>query len=289
MNKFSSKYLVEKNININYKTGFFTINSLFVNLEYHDNVIFKVSMAIDVDLENLSIIKNNCLLNLSKDSLNGQEFPKFNNLKKIEVTAFLNPEFLTDLSINSAQEFIREFDQNNLFNDESFWYWDIIKQDEILPQDLKELGNLSSGIKSYWVSNIYKSVNKVESPLFKDIYNFFNKAFQNIQITEFGKSFEFDLSKEIDNCSGAIILLELKKIVIFYIKIPTSKSWNEIKEIIGKINYDLPVGNFEYNEELNIVRFKTSIDYQNVNITYPMLQNLYQANYESVNKYVLEF
>jgi len=289
MNKFSSKYLIEKKINIKSKSGFITANTLFVNLEFNDNVLFKVIMSIDVDFHNLSTIKNNGYFNLTKDSLIGKEFPKFNNLNKIEVSAFLNPVHITDLSITSAKEFITQFEQQGLFNDESNWYWDSIKQDEILPDELKTLGTLSSGIKSNWNANIYQSINKIESPLFKDVYTFFNKAFQDIKITEFGKSFEFDLSKELDNCWGKIVLFEFKKILIFYIQIPITKPWSEVIEIIGEINYNLPVGNFEYNEDANIVRFKTTIDFQNVSITYPMLQNLYQGNFECVNKYLIEF
>ncbi len=289
MGNYSSKYLIEKEITVKSGNNSIVAQSLFINLEFNDNILFKVNMAIEVDMINLLKFKESQFFNLTNESLNGHQFPNFNADKKIEINAFLNPECLDEITHNSAKVFIDEFILNDKFNNESQWFWDTIKQEETLPEDLSKLGSLSSGLKSNWISKIYKSVKKVESPLFKDIYNFFIKGYEQIEITEYGRSFEFDMSIDIPGCKGELLLLEFKKIIIFYINIPFNKNWNEVVQTIGEINYDLPVGNFEYNQELNIVRFKTFIDYQDVNVTYPMLQNLYQGNFDSVSKYISNF
>lgn len=65
---------------------------------------------------------------------------------------------------------------------------------------------------------------------------------------------------------------------IFPIKIPKNK-FNTILNLINKINCETTVGNFELDTQNRHLRYKTSVDVENVEFTVHSLENLFSANF----------
>ena len=58
-----------------------------------------------------------------------------------------------------------------------------------------------------------------------------------------------------------------------------------VMEYITRVNWGLPIGNFEMNIDSGEVRFKTSVDLSEQNLTLPMLRSLVYINVHTMGHY----
>lgn len=59
-----------------------------------------------------------------------------------------------------------------------------------------------------------------------------------------------------------------------------------VAELITRINFDLPIGNFELGLDTGELRMKTSIDVDGDSISVPLVRNLVTANVVVMNRYL---
>ena len=58
-----------------------------------------------------------------------------------------------------------------------------------------------------------------------------------------------------------------------------------VAELVTRINFDLPIGNFELGLDTGELRMKTSIDVDGDDISVPLIRNLVTANVVVMNRY----
>lgn len=282
-NKFTQKLTILNNNEIEVIANFYSFN-----LTFKSGVLQKIEIEFSVDAGKWLLINEKNLFNIQNTIFNNEEEFDLNPNKPIELICFINPNELEKLEVNDPEEF------NKLFNNVSFdycdnskWFIDKILQNEEIPSTLH--GNLKMGFSTNWRELHYPNNQFIKSELFQDIFLFFSSSFYNLTIITENERFRWDLSGQIPNSVGEILFKAELKQLIFYINIPFNLASNKMNKLINEINFDLPIGNFEYLENPPNLRFKTSIDFLNVDLTYSMLQNLYQANIMICKKYHTEF
>jgi hypothetical protein len=71
---------------------------------------------------------------------------------------------------------------------------------------------------------------------------------------------------------------------IFPVRVPENKM-AEIAEFINRANYGMIIGNFEIDYADGEIRYKTSVDVEDVELTDPLLRHLIYANVLTIDKY----
>ena len=64
-----------------------------------------------------------------------------------------------------------------------------------------------------------------------------------------------------------------------------SKYRSETMEFVTRVNFDLVIGNFEFNLDEGLVRFKSSIDFTAVELTEPLIRDAIKSAMEAVEQY----
>jgi len=98
---------------------------------------------------------------------------------------------------------------------------------------------------------------------------------------------EFEGEDETWMCYA--IALEEAEQALFYSVYPEAvprERLGAVAELITRINFDLPIGNFELGYETGEVRVKTSIDVANDDISVVFIRNLVTANVVVMNRYI---
>jgi hypothetical protein len=76
--------------------------------------------------------------------------------------------------------------------------------------------------------------------------------------------------------------------IVFYslmgLNIPSEYN-SQVSEYLTRVNYILPVGNFEMNLETGEVRFRTSLDAPDGTVTLPQVRSLVYANVKAMDYY----
>ncbi len=82
---------------------------------------------------------------------------------------------------------------------------------------------------------------------------------------------------------------EKQRIFYFYsyfpINIPPEKR-AKMAEFITRVNYGMRIGNFEMDIEDGELRFRTSIDFENSDLTYPLVSNHVYPNVWMMDRYL---
>ncbi|OJX40393.1 MAG: hypothetical protein BGO78_11045 [Chloroflexi bacterium 44-23] len=101
-----------------------------------------------------------------------------------------------------------------------------------------------------------------------------------LRLNHWGENGRFSCQAEIN---------ENQKIFYFYsyfpVNVPPEKR-SQIAELITRINYGMRVGNFELDYEDGEVRFKTSIDVENVDLSQALVSNHVYANVWTMDRYL---
>lgn len=66
---------------------------------------------------------------------------------------------------------------------------------------------------------------------------------------------------------------------------PSKILQNQLVEFITRANFNLVFGNFEYDYESGRIRFKSSIDFSNVDLTEILMRNAIQSTMDVVEQY----
>lgn len=106
--------------------------------------------------------------------------------------------------------------------------------------------------------------------------NFKFEIFEDKNITIFG----IETTKSKYKC--IFDLKEKESVLVFYsviqnFDVPEHKR-NDLAILLTKINYGLIIGNFEMDFSDGELRYKTSIDFEGVELVLPLIDNLFNAN-----------
>jgi hypothetical protein len=71
---------------------------------------------------------------------------------------------------------------------------------------------------------------------------------------------------------------------IFPVRVPENKM-ADVAEFINRANYGMIIGNFEIDYADGEIRYKTSVDVEDVELTDPLLRHLIYANVLTIDKY----
>jgi len=71
---------------------------------------------------------------------------------------------------------------------------------------------------------------------------------------------------------------------IFPVKVPDNKM-NDLAEFITRANYGMIIGNFELDYADGEVRYKTSVDVEDVDLVEPLVRHMIYANVLTMDKY----
>jgi len=102
-----------------------------------------------------------------------------------------------------------------------------------------------------------------------------------LRLNHWGENGRFSCQAEVN---------EEQKIFYFYsyfpVNVPEEKR-SVIAELITRANYGMRVGNFELDYEDGEVRFKTSLDVENVELSHDLVSNHVYANVWTMDRYLL--
>ena len=101
-----------------------------------------------------------------------------------------------------------------------------------------------------------------------------------LRLNHWGENGRFSCQAEVN---------ETQQIFYFYsyfpVNVPPAKQ-AAVAELITRANYGMRVGNFELDYEDGEVRFKTSIDVENVELTHALVSNHVYANVWTMDRYL---
>ena len=118
----------------------------------------RVRMSMLVDYETYKEIYVNELFNLYRESIGKNFKEEFDKNNVIEIELVLDPSYneILEGAVKFDSESIIQFllkksvDENNIFLSTDSWYVLNVKQEEELPDELKELGSLKVGFDTRW-------------------------------------------------------------------------------------------------------------------------------------------
>ena len=76
---------------------------------------------------------------------------------------------------------------------------------------------------------------------------------------------------------------------LFYSECPIqvpSDRWLAVAEFLTRVNYGIPIGNFEMNLDNGEIRFKTGIDIEGDRLSMPLFKGIVQANLAMMAQYL---
>lgn len=277
--KFNSFYLSERSLYFHKDSFKFEVKEPHIDIQFENNQIQNVIVKGHIDSTQWNEILKLGLFNYQPSEY---DTSTFNSDKDIVIQLFYEHSLLIGMHFATAEEWLQnvENNTNKMYLNIDNWY--IEKALQKLKSPVEIPGELKVGYRSKWKSN--ETINE-PSKLLEDVLVFFKSAFPEIIMDEGGASFRWDLSSEIPNSLGEVIIKEQFQQVIFYVHLPFNIEPNSMHKLVNEINFGLPLGNFEYMENPPHLRFKTCVEYQKMELTYTMLQNLYQSNLSVVSKY----
>lgn len=277
--KFNSFYLSERSLYFQKDSLEFEVKEPNIEIQFENNQIQNVIVKGLIETNRWNEILKFGLFNYQHSEY---DTTTFDTDKDILIQLFYDHRLVSGLHCATAEEWLQiaENNINKPYLNINNWFIEKALQTIESPKGIS--GEFKIGYKSKWRSNKTKNEH---SKLVEDVLAFFKSAFPEIKLDEGGTSFRWDLSSEIPNSLGEVIIKERFQQVIFYVHLPFNIEPHAMHKLVNEINFGLPVGNYEYLEEPPNLRFKTSVEYQKMELTYTMLQNLYQSNLSVVDKY----
>lgn len=119
--------------------------------------------------------------------------------------------------------------------------------------------------------------------MFKQICNYFDNHSIDYQLIEKDNTLIFGIKTESQNDYLCILsVIEKESFLVFYsilqnISIP-KRQRNKIAIFLTEINYGLLIGNYEMDFSDGEIRFKTSIDFEGIELTDAIINNIISSN-----------
>lgn len=277
--KFNSFYLSERSLYFYKDELKFEVKQPSIDIQFENNQIQNIIIKGLIDINQWNELEKEGLFNFHA---NGNNLSTFEEGKDIVIQLFYAHSLLSSVHSATAEEWLQMIENNvsKKYLNTDNWFIEKALQTIQSPEGIS--GELKIGYRSKWRSN---KTNNKSSKLIEDVFAFFRSAFPEIKMDDSGASFRWNLSSEIPNSLAEVIIKERFQQVIFYVHLPFNIEPNSMHKLVNEINFGLPVGNFEYLEEPPNLRFKTSVEYHKMELTYTMLQNLYQSNLSVASKY----
>ncbi len=294
MNEYKTQYFWSVDVKMSTPSGEeLNIKITEANFIIAEGEPSEARLSIKIDNKTYQRIDKLEAFNLKQDKRKESALEGFSENKPIEIELILDKSQITklDSKVINAEKLIETLHKLTysdlkapLLKTEN-WFALNVKQEVDVPEDMK--GSLKMGYATTWVEEFETKI--VPTPFVQKIFDYFNKNTTNCQIvnTAFSIVFEYYYENKKWNC--LLIPKEEYKQVILYIyspkKIEKEKCMETCKEIT-KINYDLPIGNFELDLDNCEIRFKTYLESVNPEITDEELKLLLDANIYTINKFM---
>ncbi|BEP29019.1 hypothetical protein [Helicovermis profundi] len=138
----------------------FILDSKIERIEIDKNIVLKIT----IEPKNINRIIEREYFNLFKDSILEPAFTTFNSKNEIEITTMLDPDLkellemaIDDINENTILDYLvdkNKNQKNDIFLNSESWYILDVKQEEILPDFLKEKGSIKTGFNTKWLEEL---------------------------------------------------------------------------------------------------------------------------------------
>lgn len=255
----------------------------------------EIQAIIAIDKKTYDIIDENCVFNLQKQVRGQSSIEEFTTKKPIEIELKLRRTLYDKLETQKLTspktlfqyiEKIKNDNENDLLFSEN-WFALIVKQEVELPGDME--GTLNMGYQTTWIKTPEET--PVNSKFFNQIVDFFNANTLNCEVSNPNTNITFQYSSPPYVWYAGVKIKEEFKQVILRSQCPYKVQADKRDEMCKKltdINYDLPIGNFEMNQENGLIFFKTYLEAGSAQVTTEMLKLLLEANVYTLTKYIPE-
>jgi hypothetical protein len=260
-----------------------------ISIRQDDDEITRCIITLEIDPATYQQIDRLALFNLQPEMRGelwgGQFDPNIN----IEIEAGLEPDRLGELNDHATN--VREvasclLDANSPLLQTEYWLGLCVKQLVSLPPELaKETqGEVKVGYQTQWIKLF------ADSPaMMGTVQSFFQaNGWQFIS--------ETDASSIIATCQGEngnwrMVVNTEEEFCLVYSTFPhliPPQKRAAFMEFLTRANYELPIGNFEFDLDKGEVRFKTSVEVSAQELTFAIVERLVNANVYSMDSHLLD-
>lgn len=280
-----------------------------VTLAADNDEIVKCCLVVVASFDSYQLIDIEELFNLNP-AVRHETGAKFNPEQAIEIDIRLDEAvlaYLTELTESfEVVQFLLELSKNELGHPLLFtenWYGLYVKQQVPISPDLAtDAAALAAGYSTAWADmepdgdefEAWPETDLdvgVQDSLWETVKDFFEESSVWSSCTQLPEQTVLRLKVQTEDtlltCYAQVV--EYQDLCSFYslcpIEIPEAQRLS-VMEYITRVNYDLPIGNFELNLDVGEVRFKTSIDVEGDRLSEALLQALTRANLEIMIDYL---
>jgi len=270
-----------------------TISIKEANFILSDEGATEARLSVKVDKKTYEKIDRLEAFNLQQDKRKESALEDFADNKPVELELILSKLQIKklDSKINNAEKLIDVLHKLTYSNTNSpllqteNWFALNVKQEIDVPQEMG--GSLKMGYATVWADGFENEI--IIPPYIQQIFNYFNRNATNCLIinTAFHISFEYYYENRKWDC--LLVPKEEFNQIILYTYSPYKVKEEEKMQVCKKlteINFDLPIGNFEFNFEKGEVRFKTYTESASSEISEEQLKLLLDANIYTINKFI---
>ncbi len=268
--------------------------------EMAEGEITGIRLTFQVGMDTYRRIDEDSLFNLKPEARNPMAGDDFDPGRDVEIEASLDSDVLALLNTwaDSAEQAasylggLAETQPGNMLLATKSWYGLYIKQEMPLPPSLSEHGEVKAGYSTTWAHEQGGGGDRTTASdvrMMKVMEDYFNRAGvsfdrredeQVLDMAYKGLNGEWLCSafarEEEDRCGFYSILL-----------IETPEDQNlAVSEFLTRANYNLPVGNFEFDMDNGEIRFKTSINLGGAGLSAELFDQLVTANVAVVDQYL---
>ena len=275
-----------------------SVSLIEVTTEELDGALDRVEVTFLVSPSDYARVDAEAVFHLTPEVRGPGSQRGFRDDAPIEIEARLHPHYL--ILLKNETETLDEIgdylltlsgdDANHALLSADSWYALRVKQEELLPPELQGPGrSLKSGYSTTWNETLTN-----EERL--------TPALRTLIETLTGEGWNWSLGAEPSTVMSRLWtddpedrwtvysqIRDDEHFCLIYGVCPVRFSTTQLPQIIefiSRANQDLPIGNFEVNEDTLEIRFKTSLDYEGSDLTQPIVRQLLRANAAMMERYL---
>ena len=270
------------------------INTEIQNIQYEitkRNYYKNILLQIEVTYATYEVILTQSLFNLHLPVIKkGSQYIKSDEL--VELTIEMTEDVLYSFpKVKSKEEILTFFKEQETryltispYLKTESWKVLMVKQKQVLPDDMKEIGTLKMGYETLWAENPFSKLDSLKEQVIF-VLKELKWAFEEVEEYVFLVNYSSDKGK----WSCIIELVPEKKRCIFYSVFPTKieeSYYNSVFKFINATNCKLEIGNFELDVNTSILRFRTSIGLGSQALETSIFQDLAFMNVKTMNYFL---
>ncbi len=267
---------------------------------YEDDALVGFELTLEFSAEVYAQIDKEALFHLDPEARGANLAEPFDPEKPVWITAALSQGLIlaiknngesVDTLLNNMLQLSGQQDVHPFFLTQN-WYALTVKQAVTLPPELAETGDVFAGYSTIWSER----ENMTENDETQNLQSLFDVVLDFFKIREWpydqlegqttlhmgysGENGEWDCFAHVN---------EENQQASFYSVYP-AKSNEDLRaamaELLTRINYGMPVGNFEMDMDDGEIRFKTSLDVTDDRLSLALLTQLFEANLFLMDRYL---